>query len=217
MVRPITLFMPRLFARPVARRLLACALLSLLLASPGFAAKRPSKKPADKSSAKPPVEAAAPAPEVEPYVPVPVDPNLPSVISITPHSSSEERQVEALRQEDLRRTLAPRAEAWSRAFRTEGAPFARFLAESLHTLKTAIGRGSRNVCYPLSVATERLATALPEAPEGALERDVRTALARVARGARLCLEGRPTTAQTEIRTGAEVLLRAAEAISNWGR
>jgi hypothetical protein len=67
------------------------------------------------------------------------------------------------------------------------------------------------------VATERLAAALPEAPEPRLETEIRTALSRVANGARICLEGRPTTAQTEIGRGAETLARAAEAIVNWGR
>ncbi len=155
-------------------------------------------------------------PEPE-FHPVPVNPNLPSEISIAPHFSPQDRLAGQARESERLRALAPRAEAWTRAFRAEGAPFVRFVGETLRTLRTAIGRGSRNVCYPLQVATERLAAALPEAPEARLETEIRGALSRVAHGARICLEGRPTTAQSEIGRGAETLARAAEAIVNWGR
>lgn len=151
------------------------------------------------------------------YNPVPVDPNRPSVISVAPHFSPQDRLARQARESERARALAPRAEAWSRAFRAEGAPFVSFVDQALRTLRTAIGRGSRNVCYPLQLATERLAAALPEAPEPRLETEIRGALSQVANGARICLEGRPTTAQTEIGRGAETLARAAEAIVNWGR
>ncbi|HXU30711.1 MAG TPA: hypothetical protein VN851_09060 [Thermoanaerobaculia bacterium] len=214
------------------RRALSCALLIALglglAGSPALAAKTPKtpkkhraatkkERPADTANAeaqKTPKTAETPEPV---YHPVPVDPNLPSVISIAPHFSAREEQARGRREDERRQALAPRAEAWTRAFRAEGPPFARYVAETLRTLRTAIGRGSRNVCYPLQVATEQLAAALPVAPEARLETEIRAALARVANGARVCLDGRPATAQTEIRGGAEVLARAAEAIVNWDR
>lgn len=222
---------PRSF---LTRRCLAFALLAALglgLASPpALAAKAPktpkkhraaNKKERPAQAAKDEAQAQE-TPEIpetpEPvYHPVPVDPNLPSEISIAPHFSARETQARDRRESERLRALAPRAEAWSRAFRAEGAPFVRFVDETLRTLRTAIGRGSRNICYPLQVATERLAAALPEAPEARLETEIRGALSRVANGARICLEGRPTTAQTEIGHGAATLARAAETIVNWGR
>ena len=219
---------------PVVRRALSCFLLIALglgLAnSPALAAKAPKtpktpgkhraatkkERPAETANADPTESPETRTPEPE-FHPVPVNPDLPSEISIAPHFSAKERQTRELREGDRLRALAPRAEAWIRAFRAEGAPFVRFVDETLRTLRTAIGRGSRNVCYPLQVATERLAAALPEAPEVRLESEIRGALARVANGARICLEGRPATAQSEIGRGAETLARAAEAIVNWGR
>ncbi|MEP7011957.1 MAG: hypothetical protein ABJC13_16655 [Acidobacteriota bacterium] len=224
-------------ASPRARRTFSCALVLLWMSVaglPAFAARAPkapkapkaaktsgrhraaakNERPAETANADNPKTPEAPEPE---YHPVPVNPDLPSEISITPHFSVRDRQVRDQRDGDRLRLLAPRAQAWTRAFRAEGPPFARFVAETLQTLRSAIGRGSRNVCYPLQVATERLAANLPEAPEPRLETEIRSALSRVANGARICLEGRPATAQTEIGGGAAVLARAAETIVNWGR
>ncbi len=183
-----------------------------LVAEPTFAAKRhraapKSERPADPGSEAAESTKAAEAPRSD----------LPSEIVIAPHFSPEQRRERERREAERLRALAPRAEAWTRAFRAAGVPFAKFVDETLRTLHTAIGRGSRNVCFPLQAATERLAEALPQAPDDRLERDIRAALARVANGARICLDGRPTSAQTEIRGGAMVLARAAETIVNWGR
>ncbi len=224
---------------PVAtRRTLSYALLAALglglSSAPSLAAKAPKaprttakkERPARPATAKEskapkapktPEAAELPEPPRVEYTRIPVNPNLPSEISIVPHLSGEDRRARQREESERLRTLAPRAEAWTRAFRTEGAPFARTLDETLHMLRTAIGRGSRNICYPLQEATERLAAALPEAPDARIEAEIRTALSRVANGARICLEGRPTTAQTEIGRGAAVLARAAETIVNWGR
>ncbi|HEV7667121.1 MAG TPA: hypothetical protein VGS22_01240 [Thermoanaerobaculia bacterium] len=213
------------------RRTLSYVLLAALgfglPIAPCLAAKTPKHHratPKKEKPAEPATAEASEAPETaearEPsaaYPRIPVNPNLPSEISIAPHFSAEQRQARQREEAERLRALAPRAAAWSQAFRTEGQPFARFVDETLRTLRTAVGRASRNVCYPLGVATERLAAALPEAPDTKLEGEIRSALARVANGARICLEGRPTTAQTEIRGGAEVFVRAAEAIVNWGR
>lgn len=215
-----------------AHRALSYALLAALglglSAAPSLAAKapkRPHANPKKERPARPATAKESKAPEAaevaEPprieYPRIPVNPNLPSEISIVPHLSAEDRRARQREEGERRLTLAPRAEAWTRAFRTEGASFARSLDETLRMLRTAIGRGSRNICYPLQEATERLTAALPEAPDARLEAEIRSALARVANGARICLEGRPTTAQTEIGRGAEGLARAAETIVNWGR
>lgn len=216
----------------VVRRACSLALIAALgfglSGGPSFAAKAPKRPraaakkertPQPKAAREPKAPEAAEAPEpprIE-YPRIPVNPNLPSEISIVPHLSEVEKSARQRREAEIRRALAPRAEAWSRAFRAEAASFAGALDAALGTLRTAVGRGSRNVCYPLEAATDRLAAALPEAPEARLEAEIRTALSRVAHGARICLEGRPTTAQTEIRSGAAVLVRAAETILSWGR
>lgn len=219
---------------PVAtRRTLSYALLAVLglglSSAPSLAAKAPKRQrtsPKKERPARPvttareskaPEAAEVPEPPRVAYPRIPVNPNLPSEISIVPHISGEDPRARQREESERLRTLAPCAEAWTRAFRTEGVPFARSLDETLRMLRTAIGRSSRNICYPLQAATERLAAALPEAPEARLEAEIRGALARVANGARICLEGRPTTAQTEIGGGAAVLARAAETIVNWGR
>ena len=178
--------------------------------------EKPTRSEAQERASLPAATEAPEPPRIE-YPRIPVDPSRPSEISIVPHFSPEDRRARQREETDRRLALAPRAEAWSRAFRTEGAPFARSLDEALRVLRTAIGRSSRNVCYPLQAATERLAATLPEAPDTRLEAEIRTALARVANGTRICLEGRTATAQTEIRGGAALLARAAETIVGWGR
>ncbi len=217
-------FSPSPAIRPAVSRVVLIALgLALVGVPPTLAAK-------DKKRHRAAPRAERPAPSAEPETTTEVAPpetlepetppsaprsNLPAEIVIAPHFSPAERRAREWQESARLRALAPRAEAWSRSFREEGGPFSRFVDETLWTLRTAIGRGSRNVCYPLSEATERLAAALPEAPEARLEVQIRKALAQVANGARICLEGRPTTAQTEIRRGAELLVRAAERIINW--
>ncbi len=208
--------------RAVSRVVLVTLGLALAAVAPTLAAKASKRHRAE-----PRVERPAPSAEPETLpestpaeiLEPPSSPrsNLPAEIVITPHFSSDQRRARELEERERLRALTPQAEAWSRAFRAAGVPFARFVEETLRTLRTAIGRGSRNVCYPLAQATDRLAEALPEAPEAHLESQIRKALAQVANGARICLEGRPTTAQTEIGRGAEVLARAADRIVNWGR
>ncbi len=209
--------------RPAVSRVVLIALgLALASGSPTLAAKAKKQHRAEPRAAQPAGPEApqerTPTETLEP-APPPAAPrsNLPAEIVIAPHFSPGERRAREVAERERRQALAPRAEAWSRAFRAEGVPFARFLDQTLTTLRSAIGRSSRNICYPLSEATARLAAALPEAPDTRLEVEIRKALAQVANGARICLEGRPTTAQTEIGKGAEVLARAAERIVNWGR
>ena len=184
--------------------------LAIVLAA-SLAAPDPAHAAKQRPRAEKP-EAAETAPSAADTAPASTEP---SSILIAPHGSEAERKARTRSAEARRRDLAPAAAAWAAIFRREAAPFSSLLAEALRTLATTAGLTARNVCHPLGIAADRLAAALPQAPEPDLERQIRAALRHLADGARRCLEGRPTTAQIDLGQGARQLAQAAGAIFAW--
>ena len=121
---------------------------------------------------------------------------------IVPHLRGEARrrhdEAMSVERERLRQATA----AWCPGFIAAVHPVREAADRAAASLAQGWGPISRNVAYPLQVALEELGQSgsLP-APDPAVEKRLRKALAALSEGAAACAQGLPTTARTNLEAG----------------